>query len=107
MQIDFSQLTQGKVRNLSGHERGAEARDYFSLNTLDELDEPVEIVVPDDLDAIATSFFQGMFAASVRRFDSEKEFLEHYRFLASPEIIAQIIRGIERVQMRRGSAFLH
>ncbi|KII14128.1 MULTISPECIES: hypothetical protein [Phaeobacter] len=107
MIIDFSELTQGKVRNLSGHERGAEARGYFDLNSLDETTEVVEVVVPDNLDAIATSFFQGMFARSVRKFRSEEEFLSHYRFAARPEIISQVMRGIERVKMERGSAFLH
>ncbi len=107
MQIDFSRLTKGKVRNLSGHERGAEARNFFGLNDLDDVQEVIEVIVPRDLDAIATSFFQGMFAGSVRKFDSENEFLAHYRFVAAPEIIEQIKRGIERIKMKRNSAFLH
>jgi hypothetical protein len=101
--IDLAALTDnGRVRNLTGHERGIAAREQFDLNSLDAAQEAIEVRVPDDLDAITISFFQGMFADSVRKVGSG--FLEHYRFHASPEIMEQVLRGIDRVNTVRGSA---
>lgn len=107
MTIDLNTLTKGRVRNLSGHERGQAARAMYDLDTLDDLDVSVKILVPDDLDAIATSFFQGMFARSVRHFENDLDFLQHYQFIVRPEILEHIKRGIARVRTRRNDAFSH
>ena len=103
--IDLGRLTQNRVRNLTGHERGGEARSFFELDTLDTNREPVYVRAPDDLDAISTSFFQGMFAKSVKHYADSSSFLEHYRFDVEPFIMEQIIRGIDRVETKRTSAF--
>lgn len=101
--INLETLTKGEARNLTGQERGVAARQLFELEKLDQAGEIVEIIVPANLDAIATSFFQGMFANSVRRY-GDAEFLKHYKFNARPEIMTQIFRGIERVKTQRGLA---
>lgn len=106
-ELRLETLTDGKVRNLSGHERGLKARDFYNLNEMDETEEVVRIIFPDDLDAIATSFFQGMFSESIKRFNSKEDFLSHYSFVARPEVIEQVFRGIDRVMMKRGTAFAH
>jgi hypothetical protein len=106
-EIRFHTLTRGEVRNLNGQERGSEARRLFKLEELDRAARPVEIVFPDDLDAISTSFFQGMFADSIRSLGSSERFLHHYRFNASPNLMRQIQRGIAAVQTRRHSALSH
>ncbi len=103
-EIRLETLTKGEVRNLSGQERGLEARAAFHLNDRDNDPEPVRVVVPRDLDALSTSFFQGMFAASVQRFQSREGFLRHYRFDGSPMILRQIDRGIRAVLTKRHSA---
>lgn len=100
--INLSDLTDGRVRNLTGHERGSAAREMFNLDSLDASTEAVEVQVPEDLEGITTSFFQGMFAKSVRA--SQDKFLERYRFHASPAIMEQVLRGIDRVNTKRGSA---
>lgn len=107
MSINFAEISKGRVRNVSGHERGVAARKQFNLDSLDFADQTVEVFVPDELDAIATSFFQGMFAKSVENLGSDVRFLQHYRFNASPVIMDQIIRGLRRVNTIRGSAFFH
>lgn len=103
--IEFKDLTKNKVRNLTGHERGVAARERYNLDKLDLSTDVVRIVVPNDLDAITTSFFQGMFAKSVRSFPTSDLFLSHYLFEASPTIVEQIMRGIDRVKTKRGAAF--
>lgn len=101
--IDLQVLTKGEVRNLTGQVRGAEARKLFDLDRLDREDKVVEVLVPRHLDAIATSFFQGLFAHSVQQYGREK-FLQRYRFDAGPAIMEQVDRGIERSLTRRGLA---
>jgi hypothetical protein len=108
MKIDLGTLTDKRAQSISGHERGLDARQTFKLDELDRVCEPVNVVIPDNIKAIATSFFQGMFAKSVQRFGSKDRFLEHYHFMAQPLVVEQILKGIERSLTRRnGSAFEH
>lgn len=108
MMIDFRSIAGERVRNVSGHERGAAARLRYNLDDADTRNEIVEIVIPDDIDAVAASFFLGMFSRSVKYYETKERFLEHYRFFASPAIMEQILRGIDRsMTARNGAAFLH
>ena len=94
MEIDLKELTRGEVRNLSGQERGVEARAFFRLDEVDGMPDAIRVIVPGDLDGLTTSFFQGMFAKSVRRLGSREAFLAHYHFDAGPLILLQIERGL-------------
>ena len=103
--INFGDIA-GGVRNISGHERGAEARKRYKLDVMDASGDIASIVIPDEIDAVAASFFQGMFSESVKKFGSKDEFLRHYNFIARPMMMEQILRGIDRsLTERRGSAF--
>jgi hypothetical protein len=98
--IDLGTLTgEGRVRNLSGHEKGFAARGKFGLDRLDHASAPVLIVVPDYVYAISGSFVQGMFGPSLVRLGSVKAFFEHYRFNASGAVIRQIERGLAARRM--------
>jgi len=98
--VDLEKLTRGEVTSLSGQPRGLEARKYFDLNQLDEVDEHVIVTAPENLEALTPSFVQGMFANSVHRLGRER-FFDHYQFAISPELRADIDVGIERALMRR------
>lgn len=101
--INLDHLTQGgRVRNLTGHERGLAAREAYGLAALDVADTPVVVEVPEHVDAITVSFFQGMFADSVKV--AGPKFLDHYRFKASPVVMEQVLRGLQRINTRRDSA---
>lgn len=93
----------GEVRNLSGHERGKAARQMFELDRLDGTTAPVRVVVPEHVYTLTPSFFQGMFAKSVKKLGSREQFLNHYGFDASPIVLRQIESGIEASLMQRGS----
>jgi hypothetical protein len=98
--IDLNELTgAGKVRNLSGHDKGSAARKRFDLDALDRLKEPVSVVVPEDVYAISSSFVQGMFASSLTTLGSLAAFFDHYQFRASGSIIRQIERGLAAKRM--------
>ena len=98
--IDLRALTRGEVTSLSGQPRGLEARRFFDLNSLDDLDETVVVVAPENLDALTPSFVQGMFASSVHKLGPER-FYQHYIFQISPELHSDVVVGVERALMRR------
>ena len=85
---------------MSGHEKGAYARKRYNLDAADKQETVVEVVIPGRVDAVATFFFQGMFSGSVRHYKTKERFLEHYRFNATPMMMEQVIRGIERLAGR-------
>lgn len=102
-EIKFSELTaEGKVRNLVGHERGEDARDRWTLDKLDQDDESIDVLIPAELLTLSSSFFQGMFAQSVKRLGREG-FLDHYRFHASPIVMQQVKDGIRDSLMKRSA----
>lgn len=107
MMIDFRELVGDRARNVSGHERGALARARYNLDAADMQEAVVDVVIPAEIDAVATSFFQGMFSGSVRHYKTKERFLEHYKFHATPVIMEQIIRGIERSMTSRGGSAFH
>lgn len=95
--IDLTEITKGEVRNLSGHPRGVAARDHFDLSELDEAEDVVCVVFPDNLLSVAPSFVQGMFAGSYRALGSEEAFRRHYRWRATDLIEQQLERGLKQI----------
>jgi len=95
--VDIRLLTQGEVRNLAGHERGLAARERFGMQRLDEDAAPVSVVFPDQFRQVSSSFFQGMFSASVRRLGSVDAFFDHYRFDAPAHVRAKLADYAEQV----------
>ncbi|WP_313078366.1 hypothetical protein [Agrobacterium pusense] len=105
--IELEKLTKGEVHNLSGHDRGRAARNFFNLSELDNVDDIVVVSVPEHIYTITSSFFQGMFADSVKRLGTREDFLSRYRFDADPVVLQQIEQGIRASLMKRGSIFAH
>ncbi len=102
--IDLAELTRGEVFNLSGHERGTQARQHFQLDVADDSQDEIEVIVPTDVYSLTPSFFQGMFTTSVRRLGNDRtRFLKKYRFKASPLIMRQVDRGLAAISMDRSA----
>jgi hypothetical protein len=102
MEIDLKVLTRdGEVRNLSGHDRGQEARKAFDLDRVDQSSDSVRVVVPENLYTLTSSFFQGMFAQSVRAAGDREKFLSRFKFDADPVVLRQIENGISASLMHR------
>ena len=99
--IDISRLTDGRVLNLAGHDRGLAARDSFDLARLDKEAEAIPVNFPDGFRQLSSSFFQGMFADSVRQSGSVKAFFEHYRFDAPAHIRTKLADYAEQILNRR------
>lgn len=101
--VDLTQLTQGKVRNLAGHDRGLSAREHFNLDQLDGDEQAVEIFLPDDFRSVSPSFFEGMFSRSVASLKGIDEFLGHYRFNAPAHIRTKLIEYATRSAKRHAT----
>lgn len=100
--IDLGVLTEGKVRNLSGHERGLAARKQFGLDALDRDNVVYTIRVPESMNAISPSFVQGLLTGTLRHYGNDvSKFRRHYAFEASDLIRRQIDRGIQNILMNR------
>lgn len=99
--IDLEKFTSsGKIRNLSGRERGKEARKIFKLDRLDCKRTPVEIKIPDSVYAISTSFFCGMFQESYETLGGSEKLREVYKFVIPDKLQPQIMQGLERCASR-------
>lgn len=100
--IDLEVLTEGKVHNLSGHERGLAARRYFNLDALDESIGEVEIRVPEHIYGVSPSFVQGLLSESVKKLGSTREgFSSHYKLVASDLVRRQFDRGLVAILTSR------
>lgn len=76
--IDLAQITGESSTLLAGHPRGLAVRAEFGLDQLDSSPEQVKVLIPEHINAITTSFVQGMFGGSIRRFGSKNLLLDHY-----------------------------
>lgn len=100
--VNFAELTDnGKVRNLSGKERGIAARRQLHIDDLDNTDGVVEVVVPDYVDTISPSYFQGLFSESIARLNGRDGFLRKYQFQSSNQVRQWIDVGIRNATASR------
>lgn len=91
----------GKVTNLSGKERGIAARAEFKLDALDDVAGTIEIVVPEYVDTISPSYFQGLFSISILKLKGRENFLNKYHFQASPQVMEWVELGIRNATSSR------
>jgi hypothetical protein len=92
---------QGRTRNLSGKERGLAARAQLHLDAIEQSPGEICILVPDYVDTISPSFFQGLFSQSIRALNGKDQFLNKYRFVASDSIKRWIEIGIRNASSSR------
>ncbi|MCY4261328.1 MAG: hypothetical protein OXC91_13830 [Rhodobacteraceae bacterium] len=93
----------GRTRNLSGKERGIAARKQLKLDAIDAQPGEVLVVVPDYVDTISPSFFQGLFSQSIRTLKGKDRFLIKYRFDANDSTQRWIEVGIRNACSSRGA----
>lgn len=97
IRLDLAEYTaDGKVRNLSGKDRGLHARARFRMDELDRGADVVTVIIPDYVYAVSTSFFCGMFSAIYNALGGRDRLLEKYEFEAPPELWPQIEQGLDR-----------
>ncbi len=103
LKIDLNEVrTPPKSGLLSGRDAGIAARAHFKVNKLDALDVSVEVIIPDEVFSMNTSFFLGLFGDSVRCLRPDG-FRSKYRFVCDESVHRMTIeRGIEKA-MKEGS----
>ncbi|MCK4258024.1 MAG: hypothetical protein KAX49_03550 [Halanaerobiales bacterium] len=94
MVINLKEHFNNEVKVLSGREIGKKHRDKFNLNRLDKNNDTINIIVPDDLYSINTSYFLGLFGPSIRNL-GEDQFRKKYIFQCDEVIRLNIEDGIE------------
>lgn len=95
--IDLEKYTAGgKVKNLSGKDRGLKAREEFDLDRIDSEGGPVEVRIPNSVYAVSTSFFCGMFGESYSNLGGPDKLREIYKFHVPDGLEPQIQQGLER-----------
>ena len=101
--IDLNEArTSPAAKVFAGRERGKYWRTRFRLDELDKSEEPVTVVIPEDVISLNISFFLNLFGESIRRLGRE-EFIAHYHFKSDPVLEPSIAQGIEQA-LKRSSA---
>ena len=98
MTLNLDNYRTKRCRVFSGRDRGEQVRKAAGLDEADATDSIIEIIIPDDILSVNSSFFLGLFAASVKRF-GENKFREKYTFISSELHLADINDGINRAIM--------
>lgn len=80
-EIRISPYRNNGAKIFTGRDKGIEAREALNLNSLDEDDEIVKVLIPSDTWGINPSFFGGMFERSIKKWGTR--FTEKYQFFYS------------------------
>lgn len=82
-------------RVFSGRDRGYSLRKKLKLDEVDCAKENIEIIIPEDIISLNSSFFLGLFGKSVRTL-GRSEFRSKYNFVCNEFIKKNIYDAIER-----------
>lgn len=93
MKIILNKINDSNYKVLSGVELGRTARTSFGLDDLDSSNETVTINIPDEVISVNSSFFSGLFQASILKL-GEQGFREHYLFECDEIIRMNVDNGI-------------
>lgn len=83
-----------KLIVLSGRELGNNIRKRFKFDELDINDNKYEVVFPNSVISISTSFFLALFGESVRKCGSKEKFENKYLFNVNSSLKSNINDGI-------------
>jgi hypothetical protein len=98
--IDLGAYRTAGTLVFAGRIRGGQVRSKAGLDETDKDPEPIVIHVPEDVWAVTSSFFLGMFGPSVRTL-GEAGFAAHYLFTGKD--ISPIVKDGVREALRTGS----
>jgi hypothetical protein len=95
MTIDLAKFTSSDEIVLSGRPKGESLRKKLGLDALEDKDEPMQIVIPQHIVSLNSSFFLGLFSKSVEKF-GESGFLSKYEFQCRPILRNDIAAGVHQ-----------
>lgn len=100
MTLDFQQL-HGPV--FTGRERGKRARKFFKLEKITP-DDRVDVIIPEDVYTVTSSFFLGLFGESIKDMGLEA-FTSVYKFKAPNYLKESIDEWIVRAARDKTDLF--
>lgn len=80
-EIKIAPYRSNGAKIFTGRDKGIEAREELNLNSLDEGNEAIKVLIPSDTWGINPSFFGGMFEGSIKKLGAK--FTEKYNFMYS------------------------
>lgn len=89
----------------SGRERGILNRKKFNLDSLDEEDSIINVIIPENTYSITSSFFMGLFGDSIRKMGNRENFFRKYQFKMPDRFVNKIDIYIERA-LRENTALI-
>ncbi len=92
MKIDFRELG---MPVFTGRSRGEQARKRIGLDKFAN-NEVVDVIIPDEVYTVTSSYFLGLFAPSVKALGGREKFLEVFNFSGPDFILAKLDDWIER-----------
>jgi hypothetical protein len=91
--IDLSVYHEKGTILMSGRPKGVAVRAEINLDKLDSQNDEVEIIVPDEVVSLNSSFFSGLFGPSIKKLGKDA-FKSKYKFCCLPQIRDDIEAGI-------------
>ena len=79
---------------ISGRNLGKEQRKRLKLDELVAKNDTIEVIIPDNIYSMSSSFFLGMFGDIVRNCKTKEKFLEKFIFICSESLKNNINDGI-------------
>ena len=96
--IDFRKI-EGPV--YTGRDRGERLRTQLNLDSLDDDEFVVRVIIPEKTYSISSSFFLGFFGPSIIKLGSRDAFLKKYKIESSEFLMSVINKHIARALQER------
>ena len=94
--LNMEQFLEKGSKALAGSDEGKNGRKLYNLDIIEDQFDIIEVIFPDDLFSLNTSFFLGFFSKSIKKFG--EDFLKKFQFKGPEIIFGTIQEGIKRVK---------
>lgn len=88
----------------TGRSRGRQDRARFLIDQHDDSDEVVEVVVPDEIYSMTSSYFLELFGKSIRKLGRD-EFLRKYAIVGPDHVLRKVDDWIARALREKKGLF--
>ena len=101
--INLEKMISAGTIILSGRDKGEALREKLSLDSLEDSEEMIEIVIPEAIVSFNSSYFLGLFTPSIKKYKTKEGFFEKYNFTCDKYIMQDINDGIDEALKKTNS----